>query len=70
MIYAPLADGGMHDGNEFGLEFHRGAFHELARVARHELRVPGMETWTQPPKPPGRRDRHAELEEGSARPVL
>lgn len=51
MIYAPLADGGMHDGNEFGLEFHRRAFRELARVARRELRVPGMHTWTLPPQP-------------------
>lgn len=50
MVYAPLADGGMHDGNEFGPEFHRLAFRELARVARRELRVPGMHTWTQPPK--------------------
>ena len=51
MIYAPLADGGMHDGNEFGLDFHRRAFQELARVTRRELRVPGMHTWTQPPQP-------------------
>ena len=51
MIYAPLADGGMHDGNEFGLDFHRRAFRELARVTRRELRVPGMHTWTQPPQP-------------------
>lgn len=51
MIYAPLADGGMHDGNEFGLDFHRQAFRELARITRRELRVPGMHTWTQPPQP-------------------
>lgn len=51
MIYAPLADGGMHDGNEFGLEFHRRSFRELARVTRRDVRVPGMHTWTQPPKP-------------------
>lgn len=51
MVYAPLADGGMHDGEEFGLAFHRRAFRELARVTRRELRVPGMHTWTQPPKP-------------------
>jgi SAM-dependent methyltransferase len=51
MVYAPLADGGMHDGDEFGLEFHRRAFRELARVTRRELRVPGMHTWTQPPEP-------------------
>jgi SAM-dependent methyltransferase len=50
MIYAPLADGGMHDGADFGLEFHTGAFRELARVTRRELRVAGMHTWTQPPK--------------------
>jgi len=50
MVYAPLADGGMHDGEEFGLEFHRRAVRELARVARRELRIPGMHTWTQPPK--------------------
>jgi SAM-dependent methyltransferase len=50
MVYAPLADGGMHDGEEFGLEFHRQAFRELARVTRSELRVPGIHTWTQPPK--------------------
>lgn len=50
MIYAPLADGGMHDGDDFGLEFHTRAFRELARVTRHELRVAGMHTWTQPPK--------------------
>lgn len=51
MIYAPLADGGMHDGADFGLEFHRRAFRELARVTQKELRVPGMHTWTQPPAP-------------------
>lgn len=51
MVYAPLADGGMHDGGEFGLEFHRRAVRELARVARRELRIPGMHTWTQPPQP-------------------
>lgn len=51
MIYAPLADGGMHDGDEFGLDFHQRAFRELARVARQELRVPGMHTWTLPPQP-------------------
>jgi SAM-dependent methyltransferase len=51
MIYAPLADGGMHDGTDFGLEFHRAAFRELARVTRRELRVAGMHTWTQPPEP-------------------
>lgn len=51
MVYAPLADGGMHDGEEFGLEFHRRAVRELARVARRELRIPGMHTWTQPPRP-------------------
>lgn len=50
MVYAPLADGGMHDGDDFGLEFHLRAFKELARVTRGELRVPGMHTWTQPPK--------------------
>lgn len=51
MIYAPLADGGMHDGGDFGLAFHTRAFRELARVARRELHVAGMHTWTQPPKP-------------------
>jgi SAM-dependent methyltransferase len=50
MVYAPLAEGGMHDGTEFGLEFHRGAFRELARVTKRELRVGGAHTWTQPPK--------------------
>jgi len=50
MVYAPLAEGGMHDGEEFDLEFHRQAFRELARVTRSELRVPGIHTWTQPPK--------------------
>lgn len=30
MVYAPLADGGMHDAGEFGLDFHRRAFRELA----------------------------------------
>lgn len=51
MVYAPLQDGGMHDGTEFGLDFHRQAFRELARVTRRGLRVPGMHTWTQPPQP-------------------
>lgn len=51
MIYAPLADGGMHAGNDFDLEFHRLAIRELARVTRGELRVTGIHTWTQPPKP-------------------
>jgi SAM-dependent methyltransferase len=51
MIYSPLADGGMHDGADFDLEFHREAFRELARVTKHELRVAGMHTWTQPPQP-------------------
>jgi SAM-dependent methyltransferase len=50
MVYAPLADGGMHDGPDFSLEFHLRAFQELARVTRGELRVPGMHTWTQPPE--------------------
>ncbi len=50
LVYAPLADGGMHDGNEFGREFHRRAFRELARVTQREVRVAGMQTWTQPPK--------------------
>ena len=51
MIYAPLAAGGMHDGDDFGLDFHVRAFCELARVTRRELRVAGMHTWTQPPTP-------------------
>jgi hypothetical protein len=51
MVYAPLADGGMHDGKEFDLEFHASAIRELARVTRRELRVAGVHTWTQPPKP-------------------
>jgi hypothetical protein len=46
MVYAPLADGGMHNGDDFGLDFHLRAFQELARVTRGELRVPGMHTWT------------------------
>jgi len=50
-IYAPLADGGMHDGDDFGLDFHVRALRELARVTRHELRVAGVHTWTQPPAP-------------------
>ena len=41
----------LHDGDDFGLDFHTRAFRELARVTRHELRVAGMHTWTQPPKP-------------------
>ena len=49
MVYAPLVDGGMHDGNEFGLSFHLQSVEELARVTRGELRIPGMHTWTQPP---------------------
>lgn len=49
MVYAPLADGGMHDGDEFGLDFHLQSVAELARVTRSELRIPGMHTWTQPP---------------------
>lgn len=51
LIYAPLADGGMHDGDDFGLDFHLRAFRDLARVTRRELRVTGMHTWTQPPTP-------------------
>ena len=50
MIYAPLQDGGMHDGNDFDLAFHRRAFRELARITRRELRITGMHTWTQPPR--------------------
>jgi SAM-dependent methyltransferase len=50
MVYAPLADGGMHAGDEFGLAFHLRSVEELARVARRELRIPGMHTWTQPPE--------------------
>lgn len=49
MVYAPLADGGMHDGDEFGLSFHLQSVEELARVTRAELRIPAMHTWTQPP---------------------
>lgn len=51
MVYAPLVHGGMHDGEEFNLEFHERAFRELARVTRQEFRVTGMHTWEQPPKP-------------------
>ncbi|MFM7109065.1 MAG: hypothetical protein ACKOZU_10820 [Planctomycetaceae bacterium] len=50
MVYAPLADGGMHDGNEFGLEFHLRSVEELARVTGCELRIPGMHTWSHPPE--------------------
>lgn len=50
MVYAPLGDGGMHDGHEFGLNFHLRSVEELARVTRGELRIPGMHTWTQPPE--------------------
>lgn len=49
MIYAPLADGGMHDGFDFDLDFHLRAVTELARVARHEVRIPGMHTWGRMP---------------------
>lgn len=51
MIYAPLDDGGMHEGSDFGLDFHIRAFCELARITRRELRVVGLHTWTQPPTP-------------------
>lgn len=50
-VYAPLADGGMHDGDDFGLDFHLRAFRELARVTRRELRVAGVHTWAQPAAP-------------------
>ncbi|MEI8227749.1 MAG: hypothetical protein WCH77_05735 [Planctomycetota bacterium] len=49
MVYAPLADGGMHDGEDFDLGFHLSAVDELARVTRGELRISGMHTWKQPP---------------------
>jgi SAM-dependent methyltransferase len=50
MVYAPLEDGGMHAGDEFGLAFHLRSVEELARVTGYELRIPGMHTWTQPPE--------------------
>lgn len=51
MVYAPFADGGMHAGSEFDLDFHLRAVEDLARVTRSELRIPGMHTWEQPPRP-------------------
>lgn len=50
MVYAPLEDGGMHAGEDFGLEFHVRSVEELARVTKAELRIPGMHTWRQPPE--------------------
>lgn len=49
-LHRHLANGNTYDGDAFGLDFHLLAFQELARVTRGELRVPGMHTWTQPPK--------------------
>lgn len=51
MVYAPLDDGGMHAGREFGLDFHLRSVEDLARVTGRELRIPGMHTWEQPPRP-------------------
>jgi hypothetical protein len=50
MVYAPLQDGGMSQGTDFGLEFHLKAVEELARVTKDELRISGMHTWKQPPE--------------------
>lgn len=50
-VYAPLADGGMSRTADFGLDFHLRAVAELARVARHEVRIPGGHTWSIPPRP-------------------
>lgn len=50
LVYAPLEDGGMHAGRDFGLDFHLRSVTELARVTRGEIRIPGMHTWTQPPE--------------------
>lgn len=50
LVYAPLADGGMHAGDEFGLEFHLRSVEELTRITGGELRIPGLHTWTQPPR--------------------
>jgi hypothetical protein len=50
LVSSPLADGGMHDGNEFGLDLHLKAVEELARVTKDELRISGMHTWKRLPE--------------------
>ena len=50
MVYAPLEDGGMSQGTDFGLAFHLRAVEELARVTKSELRISGMHTWKHPPE--------------------
>lgn len=45
-IHAPLADGVMHDGDDFGLDFHLRACRQLTRGTRRDLRAAVVHTWT------------------------
>lgn len=46
--YAPLADGGLNDQNDFDLDWHRRALHELLRVCRRDLRIYPAHTISRP----------------------
>jgi hypothetical protein len=59
--YASLADGGLYEGTEFDLEFHLRSIREIARVARHEIRLSPMGTFSPPPRPHPYREPAAEL---------
>ena len=47
-VYAPLADGGLHEVDCFDLPWHRRALAELLRVCRRELRIFPAYTITMP----------------------
>lgn len=54
--YAPIEAGGLYEGNEFDLPFHLRAIEEIARIARHEIRLAPMGSFDPPPRPHAYRD--------------
>lgn len=54
--YAPIEAGGLYEGHEFDLPFHLRAIEEIARIARHEIRLVPMGSFDPPPRPHAYRD--------------
>lgn len=54
--YANAEFGGLYDGWEFDLDFHRESIDEIVRVTRHEIRLVPMGSFDPPPRPHGYRD--------------
>jgi hypothetical protein len=54
--YAHREFGGLYDGREFDLAFHLKSVAEIARVARHEIRLAPMGSFAPPPRPHPYRD--------------